>query len=98
MPAVRQTDEYAAWFQALRDTSAKVRIFRRIERLSNGLMGDVKAVGAGVSEVRIDCGPGYRVYFAQRGTVLIVLLCGGDKDSQDRDIARAKALAADLED
>ena len=67
-------------------------------RLQAGLFGDVKPVGEGISELRIDYGPGYRVYFVQRGRVLIILLCGGDKRSQRRDIAKAKSLAADLED
>jgi putative addiction module killer protein len=70
----------------------------RIERVGRGLMGDIKPMGHGVSELRIDHGPGYRVYLAQRGHVLVVLLCGGDKSTQAKDIAQAKALAKDLED
>lgn len=98
MIEVRQTDIFAAWMDALADRRAAERIAQRIVRLQSGLLGDVKPVGGGVSELRVDHGPGYRVYFVQRGRVLIVLLCGGDKRTQQRDIERAKALAADLED
>lgn len=80
------------------DHRAAERIAQRIVRLQAGLIGDAKPVGDGVSELRVDHGPGYRIYFVQRGRVLIILLCGGDKRSQRRDIARAKALAAELED
>jgi putative addiction module killer protein len=80
------------------DHRAAERIAQRIVRLQAGLMGDVRPVGSGVSELRVDYGLGYRLYFVRRGRVLIVLLCGGDKGSQRRDIARAKALAAELED
>jgi putative addiction module killer protein len=93
---IRQTDEFAAWFAALRDHEARARITARIRRLSLGNPGDVKPVGGGVSELRIDYGPGYRVYFVQRGNTLVVLLCGGDKRTQDRDIKRAIALAEDI--
>ena len=79
--------------QRLRDTRAQLRIRARIERLSNGNPGDAKSVGHGIREMRVDYGPGYRVYFLQRGEVLIVLLCGGDKSSQDRDIVQAKSIA-----
>jgi putative addiction module killer protein len=82
----------------LRDPRAKARIAIRIDRLALGNAGDVKPVGSGVSEMRIDYGPGYRLYFIRRGEALIVLLCGGDKGSQQRDIVRARALAADLKD
>ena len=96
MLEVRQTGTYADWFSGLRDRAAKTRIDIRIRRLSLGNPGDVKAVGDGVSELRIDYGPGYRVYFIQKGSVYVVLLAGGDKSSQDRDIRLAKALARDL--
>ncbi|MFK5597867.1 type II toxin-antitoxin system RelE/ParE family toxin [Methylobacterium sp. HMF5984] len=82
----------------MRDPRAKARIAIRIDRLALGNAGDVKPVGSGVSEMRIDYGPGYRLYFIRRGEALIVLLCGGDKGSQQRDIVRARALAADLKD
>jgi putative addiction module killer protein len=85
------------WLDDLADRRAVERIARRIVRLQAGLMGDVKPVAGGVSELRVDYGPGYRMYFVQRGRLLIVLPCGGDKGSQRRDIARAKTLAAELE-
>lgn len=93
MIEVRQTPLYAEWFDSLKDRSARTRIDVRIRRLSLGNPGDVKPVGEGVSELRIEHGPGYRVYFARRGSELILLLAGGDKSSQDADIRRAKALA-----
>src|SRR4051812_31459660 len=93
---VRQTDVFADWFADLRDRQARARITVRIRRLSLGNPGDVKAIGSGVSEMRIDHGPGYRVYFVRRGGTVILLLCGGDKQTQDRDIARAKELAREL--
>jgi len=95
MVEVRQTAEFARWFARLRDEAAAARIRARIRRLSLGNPGDAKPVGEGVSELRIDYGPGYRVYFVQRGSVLAILLCGGDKRSQDKDIAAAKALASE---
>ena len=91
-----KTETFDKWFKGLRDARAKVRIDARIERLANGNPGDVRPVGNGVSELRIDYGPGYRVYFVQRGNVLIILLCGGDKASQRRDIAKAIGLAERL--
>jgi putative addiction module killer protein len=97
MVEVRQTTVFRQWLDDLADQRAASRIAQRIVRLQAGLVGDVKPVGGGVSELRIDYGPGYRVYFVQQGQVLIVLLCGGDKRSQRRDIARAKTLAAELE-
>lgn len=92
---IRTTAEFDAWLEGLRDREGRIRIVRRIARLELGLVGDIKPVGGGVSEPRLPFGPGYRVYLAQRGAVLIVLLRGGDKDTQPRDIARAKALAAE---
>ena len=93
MIEVRQTEEYVAWFGHLRDTMAKTRILIRIRRLSLGNLGDVKPVGEGVSELRIDYGAGYRVYFVQRGKTLVVLLAGGDKRTQTHDIQRAIAIS-----
>lgn len=81
----------------LADRRAAERIVQRIVRLQSGLLGDTKGVGDGVSELRIDYGPGYRVYFVRRGAMVIILLCGGDKGSQSRDIKRAKAMVAELE-
>ncbi|HSU05055.1 MAG TPA: type II toxin-antitoxin system RelE/ParE family toxin [Acetobacteraceae bacterium] len=98
MVQVRQTEVFRRWLDGLGDHRASERIAQRIVRLQAGLMGDVKPVGNGVSELRIDYGPGYRLYFVRRGQSLIILLCGGDKTSQRRDIARARTLAADLED
>ncbi len=96
MVEVRQTEAYARWFRRLRDRAARVRIDSRIRRLSLGNPGDVRPVGEGVSEMRIDYGPGYRVYYAQRGQTLVVLLAGGDKASQERDIRRALDLTRGL--
>ena len=96
MIEVRQTEAFAEWFAGLRDRAARARILVRIRRLSLGNPGDVKPVGGGVSEMRIDYGPGYRVYFVRRGDTVIVLLCGGDKRHQDRDIAQALELAREV--
>ena len=96
MIEIRQTERYARWFGALRDINARARIDVRIRRLSLGQTGDAKLVGGGVSELRIDYGPGYRVYFARVGSVVVVLLCGGDKRQQDKDIAVAQRLLAEL--
>jgi putative addiction module killer protein len=90
---IRQTATYANWFDSLRDRKARARIDVRIRRLSLGNPGDVKPIGSGVSELRIDYGPGYRVYFVQRGPILIILLAGGDKRTQERDIKKALELA-----
>lgn len=97
MIEVRQTPAYAEWFARLRDLRAKARIDMRIRRVSLGNFGDAKPVGEGVSELRVDYGPGYRVYFARRGEALVILLCGGDKATQGRDIERAKAMVKELE-
>jgi putative addiction module killer protein len=96
MIQIQQTLAYAKWFTGLRDRVARARIDIRIRRLSLGNAGDAKPVGDGVSELRVDHGPGYRVYFIQRGEVVIVLLAGGDKSTQDKDIRTAKSLARDL--
>jgi putative addiction module killer protein len=90
---VRQSPAFTAWFKGLRDRQARARIAARLARLQSGHLGDVAPVGEGVSELRIFHGPGYRVYFVQRGAALAILLCGGDKRSQDADIAEAKRLA-----
>jgi putative addiction module killer protein len=93
---VRKTNEFALWLDGLRDIHARARVQSRIERLAAGNPGDVKPVGEGVSELRIDYGPGYRVYFVQKGRVSIILLAGGDKSSQARDIKTALRLARNL--
>ena len=93
MVAVRRTEEFARWLRGLRDLRAKSLVQARVERLICGNPGDVRPVGAGVSELRINYGPGYRVYFQQRGTVLIILLAGGDKNTQAKDIQSAIDLA-----
>jgi len=93
---VRQTERYAKWFASLRDRQARARIDARIRRLSLGNPGDARPVGEGVSELRIDYGPGYRVYFIRRGDKLVILLAGGDKRTQERDIRLAIELARGL--
>ncbi len=93
MIEIRQTEVYAKWFDGLRDRAAQARINARIRRLSLGNPGNVKPVGKGVPELRVDCGPGYGVYFIQRGNTVIILLAGGDKRTQDRDIKTAQDLA-----
>lgn len=94
---IRETEEFSDWLRGLTDRRARSIILVRIERLASGNPGDVRPVGAGVSELRITHGPGYRVYFIQRGQTVIVLLCGGDKSTQMADIKRAKQLASQLE-
>jgi len=93
---VRQTERFVQWIAGLRDLKARAKVQVRIERLIGGNPGDVKPVRAGVSELRINYGPGYRVYFMQRGTELIILLAGGDKSSQAKDIDEALLLADNL--
>jgi putative addiction module killer protein len=97
MLQVRETAEFSDWLSALRDTRGKAKILVRIDRLARGNPGDVQPVGDGVSELRVDYGPGYRVYFVKRAAKLILLLCGGDKKTQAKDIARAKRLSADYQ-
>ena len=97
MIEVRQTTLFRSWLDGLKDRRAQAKIAQRIVRLQSGLMGDVKSVGDGVSELRVDYGPGYRIYFAHRGAVIVVLVCGGDKSTQRRDIAQAKTMIKDLE-
>lgn len=93
---VIQTDEFEAWLDGLRDRRAQAQIGKRIVRVQSGLLGDVEPVGEGVNELRIHYGPGYRLYFVQRQQVVIILLCGGDKGTQARDIARAKQMAKEV--
>ena len=93
MIQIEVTDEFDKWLKGLRDLQAKERVFERIRRLRDGNPGDVKSVGTGVSEMRISYGPGYRLYYTQRGRALVLLLSGGDKSSQKADIARAIAMA-----
>ena len=96
MIEIRQTSVYIQWFDKLRDRHASARINTRIRRLSLGNFGDVKPVGRGVSELRINYGPGYRVYFIQQGQTLVILLAGGDKRTQNQDIKTAQSLAHNL--
>ncbi len=91
------TDDYLTFIQQLRDKRAKAKISLRLGRLQLGNPGDVKPVGQGISEMRIDYGPGYRIYYKQRGQELIVLLCGGDKSTQTKDIANAKQIALEYD-
>jgi putative addiction module killer protein len=94
MPEIVTSSVFDSWLDGLRDRQARVRIVARIERLGLGNPGDVKPVGDGISEMRLNYGPGYRVYYQQRGEVLIVILAGGDKSTQAADIATAKEIAA----
>ncbi|KQT07207.1 MAG: type II toxin-antitoxin system RelE/ParE family toxin [Bradyrhizobium sp.] len=96
MLEVRQTDTFASWLRALKDANAVARIAARIRRLELGNLGDVKPVGEGVSELRIDYGPGYRIYFIQQGNTVVILLCGGDKRTQNKDIRTAKRMAKEV--
>ena len=93
---VQKTDEFDEWLSKLADQKAQAKIVSRVERLGLGNPGDVKSVGAGVSEMRVPDGPGYRVYYKQTGKTVVLLLCGGDKSTQAKDIKRAKEIAADL--
>ncbi|MBK8750883.1 MAG: type II toxin-antitoxin system RelE/ParE family toxin [Candidatus Competibacteraceae bacterium] len=97
MYTLQQTETFAQWLAALRDVHAKARIAMRLDRVRAGNLGDAKPVGEGVSELRVDVGPGYRLYFTQRSGRVILLLAGGDKSTQARDIQRAQAIARELE-
>ena len=96
MVEVRQAARFSKWLEDLRDLRGRARVQARIERLIGGNPGDVKPIGAGVSELRINYGPGYRVYFQQKGSTLIILLAGGDKSTQARDIEEALMLARQI--
>ena len=97
MIEIRKTEVFARWLDGLRDIRARARVQVRVERLASGHPGDVKVVGDGVSELRIDYGPGYRVYFARRGTAVVIILAGGDKRTQAADIRTAIRLARNLQ-
>jgi|SRR3954470_14754875 putative addiction module killer protein len=92
---VRQTAEFARWLRRLADAQAVARIVGRIRRMEQGNFGDVRSVGTGVMEMRIDQGPGYRVYFVRHGDAVVILLCAGDKRTQEKDIQRARKMAED---
>ena len=94
---ITQTDAFTRWIAGLRDDKARAKIITRIERLAMGNPGDVSPVGGGVSELRIDYGPGYRVYFMRRSTTVILVLCGGDKRMQAKDIRLAQKMVSELE-
>ena len=96
MIEVRQTEEFSVWLHHLDDPNAVARVVARIRRMEHGNPGDVRSVGEGVMEMRIPYGPGYRVYYLQRGAQVVILLCGGDKRTQRRDIKRAQMLAETL--
>ncbi len=97
MVEIRKTDIFVEWLDNLRDLQARARVQARIERIVMGNLGDAKSVGQGVSELRINYGPGYRVYFAKRGHQIVILLAGGDKSTQSADIRRAQKLAQELD-
>jgi putative addiction module killer protein len=96
MYLIKQTDTFSKWLFKLKDIQGKVSVLRRIDRVKNGNFGDYKAVGDGVSELRITTGAGYRVYYTQQGDEIIILLIGGDKSTQSRDIEKAKQLKKEL--
>ena len=98
MYRLQQTDVFASWLVGLRDVRAQARILARLESARLGNLGDCKAIGSGIREMRIHTGPGYRVYFVQKKQVILLLLCGGSKANQTRDIARAKRIAQELKD
>ena len=94
---IQQTEVFAKWFVNLHDVRAKARILARLDSVRLGNLGDAKSVGGGVSEMRIDVGAGYRVYFTRRQRVIVILLCGGDKSTQAKDIANAKLIVQQIE-
>jgi putative addiction module killer protein len=94
---LQQTEHFAKWLLNLRDVRAKARILARFDSVRLGNLGDVRSVGDGVSEMRIDIGAGYRVYFTRRHRIVLILLCGGDKSNQAKDIARAKLMVREIE-
>jgi len=94
---IQQTDHFANWLVKLRDVRAKARILARLDSVRLGNLGDARSIGDGISEMRIDVGPGYRVYFTRRHRILVILLCGGNKSTQTKDIARAKSMAQEIE-
>ena len=96
MAEVRQTEEFSGWLRRLRDASAVARIVGRIRRMEMGNPGDARGVGRSILEMRIDYGPGYRIYYVHRGAQIVILLCGGDKHTQPKDIKRAQQLAEPL--
>ena len=96
MKLIRRTEIYIKWLDRLNDQRARDLIFIRTKRLSDGNPGDVKPVGEGISEMRIDYGPGYRVYYTDAGKEIIILLCGGDKSTQEQDITKAKKIAREV--
>jgi putative addiction module killer protein len=96
MVEVRQSGEFRNWLRHLKDDNAVARIVARIRRMEQGNFGDTKSVGAGVMEMRVDYGPGYRIYYVHRGAEIVILLCAGDKRRQQRDIERAQAMARDM--
>ena len=97
MLQLKQTEVFGKWLSDLRDIRAKARILARLESARLGNLGDIRSVGDGVSELRIDVGAGYRVYFTRRQRVVIILLCGGDKSTQSKDIARAKLMVQQID-
>ncbi len=97
MITIHRTERFAKWLGDLRDLAVKVQILRRLKRIEGGNFGDTKSVGDGVHEIRIHSGPGYRMYYTYNGVEIVILLSGGDKDSQDSDILRAKEIAKEIE-
>ena len=96
MNTLLQTDEFHSWLGGLKDFRAKAVIFNRLDRATNGNFGDTKPLGAGISEMRVDFGPGYRIYYTRRGEIVYLLLVGGDKSTQAKDIQRAKTILKNL--